>query len=158
MLQSDKKDSFDKQHLSLPEKESVFRDLLRDPASFTEEFNELSDENQIEIVEMVEKSGKGSSDMLSQLSPQKFGRLKISKEPLATKVPKYTQSNHFREAIKEAIEATENNNADIEDFLETETSEIEGKYFCIFTKKALIIQSFFQHKGFFHSINGQRNY
>ena len=115
ILQPDKKDKFDRDHLSLPEKEHIFRNLVENSESFKEDFQELSEENQAQIIGMIQKSGKGSEQILETLVSGKFEKLKIVKDPLITKnIPKYTQSDAFRE-LKDNKLPNKKLNSDMED-------------------------------------------
>lgn len=98
MLLPDKRDKFDKEHLDLPEKERIFKDLIDNPSSFSSDFKELPAREKIKVLEMVKKAGKDTEIIMKSLSPEKFEKLRIEKDPLLKKsLPKYTQSDAFRE-------------------------------------------------------------
>ena len=98
MLLPDKRDRFGKEHLDLPEKERVFKDLINNPSSFSSDFKELPAREKIKVVEMIKKSGKDTEIILNSLSPEKFEKLQIEKDPLfKSTLPKYTQSDAFRD-------------------------------------------------------------
>ena len=97
LLLPDKRDKFDKEHLTLPAKEKVFKDLINNPSSFSPDFKELPTREKIKVVEMIKKSGKDTEMILNSLSPKKFGKLRIEEDPLLKNtLPKYTQSDAFR--------------------------------------------------------------
>ena len=98
MLLPEKRDKFDKEHLNLPEKERIFKDLINNPSSFSSDFKKLPARENKKVVEMIRKSGKDTEIILKSLSPEEFGKLKIEKDPLLKKsLPKYTQSDAFRD-------------------------------------------------------------
>ena len=98
MLLPDKRDKFDREHLDLPEKERVLKDLINNPSSFSSDFKELPAREKIKVVEMIKKSGKDTEIILNSLSPEKFGKLQIEKDPLLkSTLPEYTQSDAFRD-------------------------------------------------------------
>lgn len=98
MLLPDKRDKFDKEHLDLPEKEKIFKDLMDNPSSFSSDFKELPAREKKKVVEMIRKSGKDAEVIMKSLSPEMFEKLTIEKDPLLKKsLPKYTQSDAFRD-------------------------------------------------------------
>ena len=99
LLRPDRRDQFDRERLSLPEKEETFKQLLEKPESLASEFSELSQEDQDRIVDMVKQSGKDKEKILTKLPlKKKSERLLIVRDPLITKnIPQYTQSDAFRE-------------------------------------------------------------
>ena len=93
LLSPNENDDNDKKHLSLPEKEEIFREVFNHPESFRTDFEDLQNEDQAEIINMFEKSGHKSSRVIETL-----GKLTINKDPLLRKnIPKYTQSDLFRD-------------------------------------------------------------
>ena len=120
MLLPDKKDKFDKDHLSLPEKERIFKDLIDNPSSFSTDFEDLPEMEKSEVVEMILKSGKDTENILNFLSPEKFEKLEIIKDPLLVKdIPKYTQSDAFRDLNDNLLpfEKTEKKNSMLQEVL-----------------------------------------
>ena len=98
LLRPDKTDKLDRDRLTLPQKEATFKQLLEQPQTLASEFDELSQEDQEKLVDMVEKSGKDTEKILNKLPPRKSERLTVVKDPLIVKnIPKYTQSDAFRE-------------------------------------------------------------
>ena len=98
LLRPDKKDRFDRDRLTLPEKEATFQQLVTEPQSFSSEFSQLTEEDQERVVEMLEKSGKDAEMILNKLPPRKSEKLTIVKDPFIIKnIPDYTQSDAFRD-------------------------------------------------------------
>lgn len=130
LLKADKKDQSDREHLSLPQKEEIFQNLIEKPSAFREDFHKLSDSDQNDVLTMIEKSGKRNKHVIENLSQKKFGKLRVSKDPLLTKtIPEYTQSDAFRDLINRQEGETENNSFDevFLDSLKKASSDREGK-------------------------------
>ena len=98
LLRPDKRDRFDRDRLTLPEKEATFQQLVKQPQTFSSDFSQLTEEDQERVVDMLEKSGKNVEVILNQLPPRKSGKLTVVKDPFLIKnIPGYTQSDDFRE-------------------------------------------------------------
>ena len=100
LLHPDGRDNRDKGNLSPPKyrQNPLLRQLRLYPKKYRDDFLNLPEEDQKELVEII-KNEKGAEQIMREMVPQQFGRLLVTplhpRDPLAKPLPEDAQSDAF---------------------------------------------------------------